>query len=140
MKQTKRKWKRLPINLSDRPELRTSDIPAILQISKLFEEGIEDFKHSMGLTEKYIATEMKSTVALESTLVINEWSFDEHLLVKTRASKFDGRKVVMRQQICTDTKVLVTQTTLSISFNIESRKSCKFDQKIARRYKEFIDF
>ena len=134
MKQPKEKWKTLPINLLVRTELKPCKTPKILQISKLFEEGIDDFKDLMGLTKQ-----LKSTVALESTFVINTWVFNNYLLVKTRASKFDGRKVIMDQQICSEAGVLVTQTTLSISFDIKGRKSCKFDDKISLKYKEFIN-
>ena len=82
---------------------------------------------------------MKSTVALESQITIARWVFNNQLVIKTRASKFDGRKVLMEQHIRSDDELLVTQTTLSISFDILKRKSCYFDEKIAKNYRKFIE-
>ena len=92
----------------------------------------------MGLTKQYIATKMKSTVALQSSITIYHWVHNNQLDIKTRAKKFDGRKVIMEQNICSKEEILITQTTLSISFDIYRRKSCYFDEKIAINYKKFI--
>ena len=70
MKKQNKKWNVLSIDLADRPELRSGTIPSLLEISKLFEDGIENFKHSMGLTDEYIAAKKKSTVALETSLCV----------------------------------------------------------------------
>ena len=92
----------------------------------VFDDGIDNFKKSMGLTEQYIATQMKSTVALESYITITNWVISNQLVIKTRASKFDGRKVLMEQHIHSEDKLLVTQTTLSISFDIVKKKKLLF--------------
>lgn len=133
------KWDSYSVDLNVFPELHFSKIPSLLFISKLFDDGIDSFKKSMGLTERYIATEMKSTVALESYITITRWIFSNQLVIKTRASKFDGKKVLMEQHISSENELLVTQTTLSISFDILKRKSCYFDDKIANNYREFIE-
>ena len=140
MKKQNEKWNVLSVDLANRPGLCSGTIPSLLEISKLFEDGIENFKHSMGLTNEYIAAKKKSTVALETSLCVHRWQFNDSLLIKTRASKFDGRKVLMQQMICSKGQTLVTQTTLSISFDILKRKSCFFEKKIALNYKRFIDF
>jgi len=133
------KWDLYSVDLKAYPELQSTKIPSLLFISKFFDDGIEKFKKSMGLTEQYIATEMKSTVALESCITINRWVHNKQVDIKTRATKFDGRKVMMDQIICSEDEILITQTTLSISFDIYRRKSCYFDEKIAINYKKFID-
>ena len=88
----------------------------------------------MGLTVEYLAAKKKSTVALETSLCVHGWQFNDSLLIKTGASKFDGRKVLMQQVICSKGQTLVTQTTLSISFDILKRKSCFFEEKIVLNY------
>ncbi|OUU75408.1 MAG: hypothetical protein CBC29_03690 [Methylococcaceae bacterium TMED69] len=133
------KWDLHSVDLEAFPELHSSKIPPLLFISKFFDDGIENFKKSMGLTKQYIATKMKSTVALQSSITIYHWVHDNQLNIKTRAKKFDGRKVIMEQNICSREEILITQTTLSISFDIYRRKSCYFDEKIAINYKKFID-
>lgn len=133
------KWDSYLVDLSAFPELRFSKIPSLLFISKFFDDGIDNFKKSMGLTEQYIATKMKSTVALESYIKITSWLISNQLVIKTRASKFDGKKVLMEQHIYSEDELLVTQTTLSISFDILKRKSCYFDEKIADNYRKFIE-
>ena len=133
------KWHLYSVDLKAFPELQSHNIPPLLFISKFFDDGIENFKSSMGLTEKYITTKMKSTVALESCTIINRWVQTNQLDIKTRATKFDGRKVLMEQNICSEDEILITQITLSISFDIYRIKSCYFDKKIAENYKKFID-
>ncbi len=133
------KWDSYSVDLNAFPDLHFSKIPSLLFISKFFDDGIDNFKKSMGLTEQYIATQMKSTVALESYITITSWVTSNQLVIKTRASKFDGRKVLMEQHIHSEDKLLVTQTTLSISFDIVKRKSCYFDEKIADNYRKFIE-
>ena len=128
------KWDSYSVDLNSFPEVHSSKIPSLLFISKFFDDGIDNFKKSMGLTKQYIATEMKSTVALESFITITSWVISNHLVIKTRASKFDGRKVLMEQHIHSEDELLVTQTTLSISFDILKRKSCYFDEEIASNY------
>ena len=108
----------------------------IIYYSMAFENGIEDYKSFVGLTPEYVGRHNKSTVALEAhTTYLRKVSVDS-MDVATRIYNFDGKKVHIFQELFSESTLIATQETLSISFDILTRRTCKFDDKIARKYED----
>ena len=123
--------------LPDRLKLG-SDSSRIILYSIAFEEGIEDYKNFIGLNSEYIEHYQKSTVALEAhTTYLRSIRFDS-LLITTRIYNFDGKKAHIYQELFSSSTLLAAQETLSISFDLRSRRTCPFDANIARRYENLF--
>ena len=104
-----------------------------------FEEGIDDYKKVIGLDENYIANEKKSTVALEAHSLYSKRMNTGLYLVETRIFDFDGKKAHILQEIFKEKNPIAFQETLSISFDLRSRKTCKFEPSVAQRYIELYE-
>ena len=105
--------------------------------SLAFEEGIDDYKKVVGLDKNYIANEKKSTVALEAHSLYLERMKLGIYQVETRIFDFDGKKAHIFQNIVRGRNTTVASLeTLSISFDLRSRKTCRFEPFIAQRYVE----
>ena len=104
--------------------------------SLAFEEGIDDYKKVVGLDENYIANEKKSTVALEAHSLYLERMKPDIYQVETRIFDFDGKKAHIFQNIFSGRNTVASLETLSISFDLRSRKTCRFEPSIAQRYVE----
>ena len=106
--------------------------------SLAFEEGIEDYKNYIGLDENYITNKRKSTVALEAhSLYLKKMDLGS-FLVETKICDFDGKRVHIFQEIFREKNLVAFQETLSISFDLISRKTCEFESSIAQRYDELL--
>ena len=104
--------------------------------SLAFEEGIDDYKKVIGLDENYIANEKKSTVALEAHSLYSERMKTGLYIVETRIFDFDGKRAHILQEIFKDKNPIASQETLSISFDLRSRRTCRFEHSIAQLYFE----
>ena len=104
--------------------------------SLAFEEGIDDYKKVVGLDKNYIANEKKSTVALEAHSLYLERMKPDIYQVETRIFDFDGKKAHIFQNIFRGRNTVASLETLSISFDLRSRKTCRFEPFIAQRYVE----
>jgi len=104
-----------------------------------FEKGIDAYKSEAGLTGNYIKKTLKSTVALQSKLNIFNTKFSHSYIVTTRIMGFDGRKILLYQELLLKNELLATLQTLSISFDIKMRKSCQFEPEINERLKKIYD-
>ena len=98
----------------------------------VFDMGIDDLKAVYGISGSYIETQKRSTVALEAHITYqNEASIGEKLRVETRIIDFDAKRTHLYQEMYRDDELLATQETLSISFDLNARKSCEFEPRIA---------
>ena len=104
-----------------------------------FEQGIDDYKKVIGLNENYIAAKKKSTVALEAHSLYSKRMKTGLYQVQTRIFDFDGKRAHILQSIFKEENIIAFQETLSISFDLHSRRTCKFDSSIAQRYIELYE-
>ena len=104
--------------------------------SLAFEEGIDDYKKVVGLDKNYIANEKKSTVALEAHSLYLGRMKSGIYQVETRIFDFDGKKAHIFQNIFSGRNTVASLETLSISFDLRSRKTCRFEPSIAQRFVE----
>ena len=104
-----------------------------------FEEGIEAYKDFVGLSAEYVKKEKKSTVALEAHVTYLNKITDYSVRILTRILNFDGKKVHIYQELFMGKLLLARQETLSISFDINTRRSCQFDEPISERYQMLHD-
>lgn len=103
----------------------------------VFDTGIDDLKAVYGISGTYIESQKRSTVALEAHITYqNEASIGESLRVETRIIDFDAKRTHLYQEMYRDDTLLATQETLSISFNLDARKSCEFEPRIAENIAE----
>jgi len=59
----------------------------------------------------------------------------DKLRVETRIVDFDSKRAHVYQEMYNEDLLLATQETLSISFDINKRKTCNFDTKFLEHYK-----
>ena len=104
-----------------------------------FETGIDAYKDLVGMTLDYIETVKRSTVALESHITYqNEAHLDDDLRCETRILDFDGKRAQIYQELYRDDTLLATQEVLSLSFDTEARRSCRFDDEVAAKYRALV--
>lgn len=97
-----------------------------------FDLGIDELKAVYGIDSNYIATEQRSTVALEAHITYqNEASLGEELRIGSRILDFDSKRTHLYQEMYRSDDLLATQETLSISFDLKARKSQPFESEIA---------
>jgi len=97
----------------------------------VFDMGIDDLKAVYGISGNYIEAQKRSTVALEAHITYqNEASIDELLRVETRIIDFDAKRTHLYQEMYRGADLLASQETLSISFDLNARKSCPFEPRI----------
>ncbi|MEC9248737.1 MAG: thioesterase family protein [Pseudomonadota bacterium] len=123
--------------IPDKLDLKTKS-GRIIYYSIAFEEGIEDYKNVIGLSPEYVERYQKSTVALEAHTTYFKRIEFKSVVIATRIHDFDGKKAHIYQELFSSSTLLATQETLSISFNLRSRRTCPFDISIARRYEELF--
>jgi acyl-CoA thioester hydrolase len=97
-----------------------------------FDIGIDELKTVYGIDSDYISNEQCSTVALEAHITYqNEASLGEELQIRSRILDFDSKRTHLYQEMYHDDDLLATQETLSISFDLNARKSQPFAPMIA---------
>ena len=90
----------------------------------------------IGMDINYIRTEQRSTVSLEAHICYHsEAMLGDELRVETRIVDYDSKRAHVYQEMYHDDRLLATQETLSISFDIKKRKTCDFDPRFIRHYK-----
>ena len=104
-----------------------------------FEKGIDDYKKVIGLDKNYIANKKKSTVALEAHSLYLKGMKTGIYQVETRIFDFDGKRAHILQEIFREKSPIASQETLSISFDLNSRRTCKFADSITQRYVELYE-
>jgi acyl-CoA thioester hydrolase len=103
----------------------------------VFDTGIDALKAVYGISGTYIETQRRSTVALEAHITYqNEANIGENLRVETRIIDFDTKRTHLYQEMYRDDTLLATQETLSISFDLDARRSCEFEPRIAENIAE----
>lgn len=104
-----------------------------------FETGIDAYKAVVGMDLAYIEGTGRSTVALESHITFqNEAMLGEALRIETRIVDFDGKRAHIYQELFRGEDLLATQETLSLSFDTRARKSCRFEDAVAARYRALV--
>lgn len=99
-----------------------------------FDIAIEDLKAAYGLTETYRVRQQRSTVALEAHITYqNEAHLDDALRIESRIFATDGKRLHLGQAMYRDTTLLSTQETLSLSFDLATRRSCPFEPALLAR-------
>jgi acyl-CoA thioester hydrolase len=99
-----------------------------------FDLAIDDLKDTYGLTEAYRLAQQCSTVALEAHITYqNEATLDEVLRIESRILDTDGKRLHLAQAMYRDTTLLATQETLSISFDLQTRRARPFDPALLQR-------
>lgn len=99
-----------------------------------FDLAIEDLKATYGLDAAYREAHRRSTVALESHITYQqEAHLGEALRIESRILGTDGRRLHIAQAMYRDTTLLATQEALSVSFDLDARRSCPFDPPIKAR-------
>ncbi len=97
-----------------------------------FDIGIDELKMTYGINGDYIEREQRSTVALEAHITYqNEASLGDTLRIESRVLDFDGKRTHLYQEMYRGDDLAATQETLSISFDLKTRRSCTFDSAIA---------
>ena len=93
-----------------------------------FDLAIEDLKIAYGLTEAYRLATQRSTVALEAHITYqSEAKLGDELRIESRIVDTDGKRLHLAQAMYRATTLLSTQETLSISFDLAARRSCRFE-------------
>ena len=104
-----------------------------------FDLAYDAFKKVVGISRDYIERTHRSTVALESHITYRqEASLGDELRIDTRIVDFDGKRAHFYQEMYREADLLSTRETLSISFDTAARKSCMFDDAIARSYERML--
>ncbi len=104
-----------------------------------FDLAVDAFKAVVGISLEYIERERRSTVALESHISYHrEASLGDELRIATRIVDFDGKRAHLYQEMHRGDELLASQETLSISFDTVARRSCPFEEPIARRYEQMV--
>jgi acyl-CoA thioester hydrolase len=99
-----------------------------------FDLAIEDLKIAYGLTEAYRSTQQRSTVALESHITYqNEAHRGDALRIESRILATDGKRLHLGQAMYRAETLLATLETLSLSFDLATRRSCRFDPTLLAR-------
>ena len=99
-----------------------------------FDLAIEDLKATYGLDAAYREAHRRSTVALESHITYQqEAHLGEALRIESRILGTDGRRLHVAQAMYRDTTLLATQEALSVSFDLDARRSCFFDPSLRAR-------
>lgn len=99
-----------------------------------FDGAIDDLKDAVGLTAAWRAQHRRSTVALEARLRF--WGLAwraEHLVVESRIVDFDLKRLRVGQILQRGAEVLATRESLAISFDLEARRACVFDETVTRQ-------
>ncbi len=99
-----------------------------------FDAAIDDLKDAIGLTAAWRAQQRRSTVALEARLRF--WGLAwraEHLVVESRIVDFDLKRLRVGQILQRGAEVLATRESLTISFDLQARRACVFDETLARQ-------
>jgi acyl-CoA thioester hydrolase len=99
-----------------------------------FDLAIEDLKAAYGLDAAYREAHQRSTVALESHITYQqEAHLGEALRIESRILGTDGRRLHVAQAMYRDTTLLATQEALSVSFDLDTRRTCFFDPPLKAR-------
>ena len=105
----------------------------------LFDWGTDAFKAVVGIDLDHIEREKRSTVALESRIAYqSEASLGDDLRIDTRAIDFDGKRVHYYQEMFRGDEKIASSETLSISFDTASRRTCPFEDNVARNYEQLL--
>lgn len=99
-----------------------------------FDLAVEDLKAAYGLTEAYRLAKLRSTVALEAHLTYQqEAALGDELRIESRILETDGKRLHLCQAMYRESTLLATQETLSLSFDLATRRSCPFDPSLLAR-------
>ncbi len=124
--------------LTVKPEwLDYNDHMNVAYYNAVFDLAIEDVKAAYGLTEAYRLANQRSTVALEAHITYQqEATLGDELRIESRILETDGKRLHLCQAMYRDTTLLATQETLSLSFNLATRRSCPFDPSLLARIED----
>ena len=125
-------------HLTVKPEwLDYNDHMNVAYYNAVFDLAIEDVKAAYGQTEAYRLANQRSTVALEAHITYQqEATLGDELRIESRILETDGKRLHLCQAMYRDTTLLATQETLSLSFNLATRRSCPFDPSLLARIED----
>lgn len=100
-----------------------------------FEKGFDRYKDLIGMDITYIKEQQRSTVSLEAHICYSaEATLGDMLRIETRIAGFDKKRAHVYQEMYRNSVLLATQETLSISFDIQKRKTCDFEPQFLDHY------
>lgn len=106
----------------------------------LFDWGLDAFKDVVGISLDHIERAQRSTVALESRIAYHsEADVGDWLRVDTRVIDFDGKRVHYYQEMYRGDELVSSSETLSISFDTAARRTCLFEEDVARKYEQLLE-
>jgi acyl-CoA thioester hydrolase len=106
----------------------------------VFDKGFDKYKDLIGMDINYIKKHQCSTVSLEAHICYHaEAMLGDKLRVETRIVDFDSKRAHVYQEMYNENLLLATQETLSISFDMNKRKTCNFDPRFNEHYKFLCD-
>lgn len=105
-----------------------------------FDLGIDALKQIIGLDEPYRRAARRSTVALEAHLnFITRVPLPADVVIESRIVDRDGKRLHTAQALWLGDVLAATREGLTISFDLEARRSCPFDAGIQVRIDALYD-
>lgn len=99
-----------------------------------FDLGIDALKQSIGIDEPYRLATRRSTVALEAHLVfVAPVPAGAEIVVGSRIVDRDAKRIHVAQDLRHDAVLAATRESMTISFDLDTRRSCAFDAAILAR-------
>ena len=99
-----------------------------------FDLGIDALKQAIGINEAYRLASHRSTVALEAHLVLHgPVPRGSEVLVLTRIVDCDSKRLHVAQEMRLGDARVAERESMTISFDLDSRRSCAFEVPVATR-------
>lgn len=99
-----------------------------------FDLGIDALKQAIGLDEAYRLAARRSTVALEAHLrILAAVPRGSTLEVLSRIVDCDAKRLHVAQTLLLEATTVATRESMTISFDLEARRSCVFADALRQR-------
>lgn len=99
-----------------------------------FDLGIDALKQALGIDEAYRRREQRSTVALEAHLrILGPVPAGATVEITARIVDRDAKRVHVVQEMRHDGVLVALRESMTISFDLASRRSCAFGAGVAAR-------
>lgn len=97
-----------------------------------FDGSIDHLKNCFGLGAAVREQHRRSTVALEARLTLHSPAWlGERLVIESRIFDFDAKRLHIAQVLRRDDTLVATRESMAISFDLDARRSCPFQDTIA---------
>ncbi len=99
-----------------------------------FDLGIDALKQAIGIDEAYRLARRRSTVALEAHVVVHgPVPGGSQVLLLTRIVDRDAKRLHVAQEMRLGEVRVAERESMTISFDLDARRSCAFDATITAR-------